>query len=116
MYGLIQSRRRIGRIMKKLGLNTRNKRRFRVLTTNSNHNYTISPNRLHQDFYASQPNQVYVGDITYVPTGEGWLHLAIVIDLCSRRVVGWSMNTHMTATLVNDALFMALKNAILQVA
>ena len=109
MYGLILSRRRIGRIMKKLRLNTRNKRRFRVLTTNSNHNDAISPNRLHQDFYASQPNQVYVGDITYVPTNEGWLYLAIVIDLCSRRVVGWSMNAHMTATLVNDALFMALK-------
>jgi transposase InsO family protein len=109
LYGLILSRRRIGRIMKKLGLNTRNKRRFRVLTTNSNHNYAISPNRLHQDFYASQPDQVYVGDITYVPTSEGWLYLATVIDLCSRRVVGWSMDAHMTATLVNDALFMALK-------
>ncbi len=109
LYGLIISRRRIGHIMKKLGLNTRNKRRFRVLTTDSNHNYAISPNRLKQDFYASQPNQVYVGDITYVPTAEGWLYLATVIDLYSRRIVGWSMDAHMTATLVNDALFMALK-------
>jgi transposase InsO family protein len=52
---------------------------------------------------------VYVGDITYIPTSEGWLYLATVIDLCSRRVVGWSMDAHMTAVLVNDALFMALK-------
>ncbi len=109
LCGLIISRRRIGRIMKKLGLNTRNKRRFRVLTTNSNHNYTIAPNRLQQDFYASEPNRVYVGDITYILTGEGWLYLATVIDLCSRRIVGWSMDAHMTTTLVNDALFMALK-------
>jgi len=109
LYGLITSRRRIGRIMKKLGLNTRNKRRFRVLTTDSNHNYAIAPNRLRQDFYASQPDQVYVGDITYIPTLEGWLYLAIVIDLYSRRVIGWSMDAHMTTTLVNDALFMALR-------
>ena len=109
VYGLILSRRRIGKIMRHLGLNTRNKRRFRVLTTNSNHNYAISPNRLQQDFYASQPDQVYVGDITYIPTREGWLYLATVIDLYSRRVVGWSMDGNMRATLVNDALFMALK-------
>ena len=108
-YGLIISRRRIGCIMKKLGLNCRNKRRFRVLTTNSNHNYAIAPNRLHQDFYAAKADEIYVGDITYIPTSEGWLYLATVIDLCSRKVVGWSMDAHMTTTLVNDALFMALK-------
>jgi len=95
--------------MKKLGFNCRNKRRFRVLTTNSNHNYAISPNRLQQDFYATNINQIYVGDITYIPTSEGWLYLATVIDLYSRKVVGWSMDAHMTTTLVNDALFMALK-------
>lgn len=109
LYGLIVSRRRIGRIMKKLALNTRNKRRFRVLTTDSNHNYAIAPNRLRQEFYASQPDQIYVGDITYIPTAEGWLYLATVIDLYSRRVIGWSMDAHMTTRLVNDALFMALK-------
>ncbi|PLY08079.1 MAG: hypothetical protein C0627_12165 [Sulfurimonas sp.] len=110
LYGLITSRRHIkSRIMKKFGLNTRNKRRFRVLTIDSNHNYAIAPNRLCQDFYASQPDQVYVGDITYVPTTEGWLYLATVIDLYSPWVIGWSMDAHMTTTLVNDALFMALK-------
>jgi len=109
LYGLILSRRRIGRIMKKESLNSRNKRRFRVLTTNSNHNYATSPNRLKQDFYASRPDQVYVGDITYIPTAEGWLYLATVIDLYSRKVIGWSMDASMTTSLVNDALFMALK-------
>lgn len=109
LYGLVLSRRRIGKIMKKLGFNSKNKRRFRVLTTNSNHNYAISPNRLQQDFYSTNINQIYVGDITYIPTKEGWLYLATVIDLYSRRVVGWSMDANMTTTLVNDALFMALK-------
>jgi transposase InsO family protein len=109
LYGLIISRRRIGSIMKKQGLNSRSRRRFRVLTTDSNHNYAIAPNRLQQDFYASEPNQIYVGDITYIPTAEGWLYLASVIDLYSRKIVGWSMDKSMTTTLVNDALFMALK-------
>ena len=115
LYGLIVFRRRSARIMKKLGLSCRNKRRFRVLTTNSNHTYAIAvPNRIQQDFYASVPNQMYVGDITYVPTQQGWLYLAVIIDLYSRRVIGWSMDAHISATLVNDALFMALKKCILR--
>ena len=109
LYGLVLSRRRIGYIMKKLDLNTRNKRRFRVLTTDSNHNYAIAPNRLKQDFCTSYPDQIYVGDITYIPTEEGWLYLAVVIDIYSRKIVGWSMDKNMTTTLVNDAMFMALK-------
>jgi transposase InsO family protein len=110
LYGLIVSRRRIGRIMKKLSLSTRHRRRFRVLTTDSRHNYAIAPNRLHQYFYVSQADQVYVGDITYVPTGEGWLYLAVVIDLFSRKVVGWSMDSSIRTSLVNDALEMAIKS------
>ena len=106
--GLIVSRRRIGRIMKKENLNTRNRRRFRVQTTDSNHRYMTSPNRLQQDFYTSQPDTVYVGDITYIPTSEGWLYLATVIDLYSRNIVGWSMAENMTTKLVNNALIMAL--------
>jgi transposase InsO family protein len=109
LYGLIISRRKIGKIMYKLGLKCLNKRRFRVQTTNSNHNYMISPNYLNQDFYASYPDEKYVGDITYIPTKEGWLYLATVIDLYSRKVVGWSMDDSMKTSLVNDALFMALK-------
>lgn len=108
-YGLILSRRRIGKIMKYLSLNAKTKKRFRVLTTNSKHNYAISCNRVNQDFYASSPDQIYVGDITYIRTNEGWLYLAVVIDLFSRKVVGWSMNERMTTKLVNDALFMAIK-------
>lgn len=108
-YGLIMSRRKIGNIMRHLNLNTRAKKRFRVLTTNSNHNYAIACNRVQQDFYASYPDQIYVGDITYIKTNEGWLYLAVVIDLFSRKVVGWSMNQRMTTNIVNNALFMAIK-------
>lgn len=107
--GLIISRRRIGYIMKKENLSTRNRRRFRVQTTDSNHKYMTSPNRLQQDFYASYPDEVYVGDITYIPTAEGWLYLATVIDLYSRKIVGWSMAANMTTQLVNDAFLMAVK-------
>lgn len=109
-YGLIVSRRRIGYIMKKLELKTRSKRRFRVMTTDSNHNYTLAPNRLKQDFQANRINEKFVGDITYIPTKEGWLYLAIVIDLFSRKVVGWSMADRMKTSLVNDALAMAIQN------
>jgi putative transposase len=108
-YGLIVSRRRIGKIMKKLGLVCKNKKRFRVRTTNSNHNFSIAPNRLNQDFYAFLPNQKYVGDITYIPTKQGWLYLAVVIDLFSRKVVGWSMDDNMKTSLVNNALIMAIQ-------
>ena len=108
-YGLIVSRRRIGKIMKKLGLVCKNKKRFRVKTTNSNHNFLIAPNRLNQDFFVTKPNQVYVGDITYIPTKQGWLYLAVVIDLFSRRVIGWSMDDTMKTSLVNDALLMAIQ-------
>ena len=109
LYGLILSRRRIGKIMHKLGLVCKNKKRFRVRTTDSNHNFMIAPNLLNQDFYAAYSDQKYVGDITYVPTKEGWLYLAVVIDLFSRRIVGWSMDETMKTSLVNDALFMAIK-------
>ncbi len=108
-YALIVSRRRIGKIMRKFGLECKNKKRFRVKTTDSNHNFMIVPNLLKQNFYASKPNQIYAGDITYIPTKEGWFYLAVVIDLFSRRVVGWSMDTNMKTSLVNNALFMALK-------
>jgi transposase InsO family protein len=106
-YGLIISRKRISNIMKDLNLKVKMKRRYKN-TTDSNHNLPIAPNILNRDFYASNPNEKYVGDITYVPTGEGWLYLATVIDLYSRKVVGWSMDDSMKVTLVNDALNMAI--------
>lgn len=107
-YGIIVSKRRIGKIMRGLGLVVKMKKRFKVTTTDSNHNFPIAPNRLNRDFYTSSANNVYVGDITYIPTKEGWLFLATVIDLFSRKVVGWSMNVHMKTSLVNDAIMMAI--------
>lgn len=74
----------------------------------SNHKLSVAPNLLAQDFTASGPNQKWAGDITYLLTSEGWLYLAVIIDLYSRAVIGWSMNTRMTADLVCDALQMAL--------
>ena len=108
LYGLILSRRKIGIIMKELGLVAKSKKRYKINTTDSNHNLPIAPNLLNRDFYASQADEKYVGDITYIPTQEGWLYLATVIDLYSRRVVGWSMDDTMKVSLVNDALNMAI--------
>lgn len=101
------SRRRIGRLMCEAGLACKTKRKFKA-TTNSKHNQPVAPNHLDRQFAVEKPNQVYAGDITYIPTQEGWLYLAVVIDLYSRQVVGWSMAEHMRTKLVNDALLMAV--------
>jgi putative transposase len=101
------SRRRIGRLMRIAGIACKTRRKFKV-TTDSKHSLPIAPNRLDRQFRATHPNQTYVGDITYIYTQEGWLYLAVVIDLYSRQVVGWSMAERMQAKLVNDALLMAL--------
>lgn len=105
--GSIVSRRRIGRLMQEAKLRCKTKRRFKA-TTNSKHNLPIAANQLERQFKVEDPNKVYVGDITYIPTREGWLYLAVVIDLYSRQVVGWSMAEHMRTKLVNDALLMAI--------
>ena len=109
LYGLKVSRKRISIIMKDLNLKVKMKRRYKN-TTDSNHNLPIAPNLLNRDFYASNPDEKYVGDITYISTGEGWLYLATVIDLYSRKVVGWSMADNMKVSLVNDALNMAISH------
>jgi transposase InsO family protein len=101
------SRRRIGRIMQEAQLRCKTKRRFKV-TTDSKHNLPIAPNQLDRQFNVDSPDQAYVGDITYIPTDEGWLYLAVVIDLYSRQVVGWSMADNMKTKRVNDALIMAI--------
>lgn len=75
------------------------KRKFKVITTTSNHNFDIAPNRINRDFYSSNPNDKYVGDITYIKTKEGTMYLATVIDLYSRKVVGWSMDDRMKVSL-----------------
>ncbi len=100
------SRRRIGRLMREEDLRVKTKRKFKA-TTDSKHDKPIAPNLLDREFTVNTPDTVYVGDITYIPTREGWLYLAVVIDLFSRAVVGWSMDSHMKADLVNDAMLMA---------
>ena len=85
----------------------RGKRRFRVATTDSKHGLPIAPNVLDRKFIVAAPNQAWVGDLTYIATDEGWLFLAVVIDLFSRKVVGWSMRPDMQRNLVIDALEMA---------
>lgn len=88
-------------------LRVQTKRKFKA-TTDSKHDKPVAPNLLEREFNVTTPNSVYVGDITYIPTREGWLYLAVVIDLCSRAVVGWSMDSRMKADLVNDAMLMAI--------
>ena len=105
--GKTVSRKRIGRLMKEEGLACKTKRKFKA-TTDSSHNKPVAENLLKRDFNRAQPDQAYVGDITYIPTREGWLYLSVFIDLCSRAVVGWSMDSRMTATLVTDSLEMAM--------
>lgn len=105
--GLRVSRRRIGRLLAQAGLRCKTRRRFKAPTA-SGQAQTVAPNQLNREFTVSVPDQVYVGDMTYLPTGEGWWYLAVVLDLCSRAVGGWSMANHMRAELVNQALSMAL--------
>lgn len=94
--------------MKRLNVHSVRKKAFRV-TTNSRHNHPIAPNLLKRNFHASRPNQVWVGDITYIPTGEGWLYLAIVKDLCTKKVVGYAFSERIDTTLTLEALCMACR-------
>ena len=98
---------RVQRLMQKHGIQARGKRKFRVTTTDSRHNLPIAPNVLDRKFVVATPNTAWVGDFTYIATEQGWLFLAVVIDLFSRKVVGWSMRPDMQRTLVIDALEMA---------
>lgn len=100
-------RRQVAESLRRQGLRAKASRKYKA-RTNSNHTLPVAENLLQQDFTAQRPNQVWVGDITYIRTDEGWLYLAVVMDLYSRKVVGWSMSDRMTATLVCDALRMAL--------
>lgn len=102
------SRKRVCRLMKERDLRGKRRRRFRV-TTQSDHDMPIAPNLLARDFTASAPNQKWVGDITYIWTREGWLYLAVLIDLFSRRVVGWAMGDTLATELPLRALHMAIQ-------
>lgn len=92
-------------LMKEHGIKARHKRKYKA-TTHSNHNLPVAPNRLQQNFATQRVDQVWTTDITYIPTGEGWLYLAVVLDLHTRMVVGWSMDSRMTRDLVISALRM----------
>jgi transposase InsO family protein len=102
------SRKRVIRLMQEQGLVGSPKPSF-VVTTDSNHPLPVAPNVLERDFKASAPNQRWVGDITYLKTPEGWLYLAVIIDLFSRMVVGWALSPKIDRHLVVKALEMALK-------
>lgn len=106
--GRRHGRHRIARLMQQKGLCGRQKGRHRVQTTDSNHDEPIAPNRLAEAPKATAPNQLWVADITYIETREGWLYLAGILDLYSRKIVGWAMSDHIDTNLVLKALDMAL--------
>ena len=83
---------RIDRLMREYDLSSRKRRRFRVVTTDSKHAHPVAPNVLARDFVAGVPNQKWLADLTYVPTDEGWLFVALVLDLFARKIVGWAMS------------------------
>lgn len=99
---------RVGRLMREHGLGSQKRRPFRVCTTDSKHEHPIAANVLNRDFTATAPNQKWLADLTYIPTGEGWLYLALVLDLFSRKLVGWAMSEHMPQGLTLEALRVAL--------
>ena len=105
--GHAHGRHRIARLMRQKGLCGRAKGRFRVCTTDSHHDQPIAPNRLPELPAPSAPNQIWVGDITYIPTQEGWLYLAGILDLYSRRLAGWAMSEHIDTQLILAAWAMA---------
>ena len=108
--GFEYSRLQVIRAMKQLKIGGKRRKRFVPRTTDSSHNFPISPNLLNRNFRVQEPNQVWVSDITYIRTLSGWLYLCAVIDLYSRKVVGWSMQNHMETSLVISALEMGVRN------
>jgi putative transposase len=99
--------RRVGRLMRQNGIEVVRTRKYKV-TTDSNHSFAIAPNLLDRDFQAHAPNQKWAGDITYIWTSEGWLYLAVILDLYSRRVIGWAVSNRMKRDLAIRALDMAV--------
>lgn len=104
--GIKCGRQRARTLMRLAGVSVKRRRKFRV-TTNSKHKLPVSPNLLEREFTVDEPNRIWLSDITYIWTAEGWLYLAIVMDLFSRQVVGWSMGSRITKELVIDAFTMA---------
>jgi putative transposase len=104
--GCPASKARVERLMRKHGIRARHKRRYKA-TTDSTHALPVAPNRLDRHFTPTAPNQVWTADLTYIGTEEGWLYLAVVLDLFNREIVGWSVQPRMTTDIVTDALTMA---------
>ncbi len=103
------SKNTVAKLMRAAGLRSKMHRRFRVHTTDSRHGHPIAPNRLNREFCQPQPDQAWGADITYVRTAEGWLYLAVVIDLCSRKIVGWATSDSLAAELCVHALEEAVR-------
>jgi transposase InsO family protein len=99
----------VAKIMRTIGLRSKIHRKFRPQTTNSNHRLPVAPNVLDRQFSQTQLNRGWASDITYIPTDEGYMYLAVVLDLCSRKVIGWSMREHQRADIVCEALEMAVR-------
>jgi transposase InsO family protein len=108
--GHCHGRKRVARLMKEHGLEGRCSRRFVPQTTDSKHDEPIAPNRLAEEPAPQKPNQIWLSDLTYVATQEGWLYVAVIMDLWSRRVVGWSTGPSLQSSLVLSALQMALRH------
>jgi len=107
MEGITCGRDRVARLRRAHQIYAKRRKRF-VVTTRSKHRHWIAPNRLRRNFTAKSPDRTWVGDVTYVATGRGWLYLAVLLDLYSRKVVGWSMSHSNNGELVQDALKMAI--------
>lgn len=105
--GIRCGRNRVARIMRKNGIAARSRRKFKA-TTNSRHNLPVAENLLEQNFHIDSPNKVYASDITYIQTLEGWLYVVVILDIFSRRVVGWAMSERLTAEFVVRALQQAI--------
>jgi transposase InsO family protein len=107
--GVPVSRKRVERLMRAAGLAVPARRRRTPRTTDSRHDHPVAPNLLERRFAADRPDAVWLADLSYIPTGEGWLYLAAVRDLATREIVGWSMADHLGAELACDALLMAIR-------
>jgi len=106
--GIHVSRKRVARLMREAGLKAKGARKYKA-TTDSNHALPVAPNLLGQQFHADKPNALWVSEITYLWTMQGWMYLAVIIDLFSRKVVGWSLKERMTAELACEALDAAVR-------
>ncbi len=110
--GLVCNRKRVARLMRLAHLHARHRRWHQPITTQVDRTRPVAPNRLNREFQATAPNQKWVSDITYVPTDEGWLYLAVVMDLYSRRIIGWAMQETLADELTQAALHMAFTQRV----